>query len=90
MNRTTTNRRARDCLLLSEAGFTGFRDLQDRERAMNRTTTNDSLKDSHTPVRFSNLDGSNLLLLGFSPFRSRRFQRRVRGDPDRTLRRGCR
>ena len=24
MNRTTTNRRARDCLLLSEAGFMGF------------------------------------------------------------------
>ena len=24
MNRTTTNRRARDCMLLSEAGFMGF------------------------------------------------------------------
>ena len=29
MNRTTTNRRARDCLLLSEPGFMGFRDYQD-------------------------------------------------------------
>ena len=38
----------------------------------------------------SNLDGSNLLLLGFSLFRSRRFQRRVRGGPDKILRRGCR
>ena len=38
----------------------------------------------------SNVDGSNLRLLGFSPFRSRRFQQRGRGGPDRTLRRGCR
>ena len=47
-------------------------------------------RDREIAPTVSNLDGSNLSLLGFSLFRSRRFQRRGRGGRDRTLRRGCR
>ena len=47
-------------------------------------------RDREIAPTVSSLDGSNLRLLGFSPFRSRRFQRRVRGGPDRILRRGWR
>ena len=47
-------------------------------------------RDREIAPTVSSLDGSNLRLLGFSLFRSRRFQQRVRGGPDRILRRGCR
>ena len=47
-------------------------------------------RDREIAPTVSSLDGSNLSLLGFALFRSRRFQPRVRGGPDRTLRRGCR
>ena len=47
-------------------------------------------RDREIAPTVSSLDGSNLSLLGFSLFRSRRFQPRGRGGPDRILRRGCR
>ena len=57
-----------------------FRICESGERAMN------------CPIRWvvSSLDGSNLRLLGFSLFRSRRFQQQGRGGPDRILRQGWR
>ena len=54
------------CLNRGLRGLRGFSGLGIgvRNPSHNRTTTNDSLKDSHTPVRFSSLDGSNLRFSG--------------------------
>ena len=65
------------------------REIAPTRRAVSRQPSERG-RDREIAPTVSSLDGSNLSLLGFSLFRSRRFQRRGRGGPDRILRRGWR
>ena len=66
------------------------REIAPTRRAVSRRFPSERGRDREIAPTVSSLDGSNLFLLGFSLFRSRRFQQRGRGDLDRILRRGCR